>query len=62
MSTPMVGGLDITGRDGPALQQYRSRPFDRVVADACSGSGLAAVGASGIGSDIVVGRSRGAVR
>lgn len=66
MSKPVVGLVEITGKDGPALQSsYSGRfgwegLFGRDVADGGDGLGYGPVAAGVRG--IVVGLSRGAVR
>lgn len=52
MSKPIVGWFEITGKDGPALQQFYSGLFDWEVADAGSGYGLVAAGDKGIAGGI----------
>jgi predicted enzyme related to lactoylglutathione lyase len=69
MSKPIVGWFEITGKDGPALQQFYSSLFDWEVTDAGSGYGLVSAGENGIAGGTgagpeghVVGLSRGAVQ
>jgi uncharacterized protein len=52
MSKPIVGWFEVTGKDGPALQQFYSRLFDWEVTDAGSGYGLVAAREKGIGGGI----------
>jgi len=46
MSKPIVGWFEITGKNGPALQQFYSRLFDLEITDAGSGYGLVGAGLS----------------
>ncbi len=39
MAVPSVSWFEVTGRDGPALQQFYARLFDWSVADAGESSG-----------------------
>jgi uncharacterized protein len=52
--TPAVAWFEITGKDGPALQQFYGRLFDWSVQDAGDGSGYGLVQAAdkGIGGGI----------
>ena len=54
MATPSVNWFEVTGRDGPALQQFYARLFDWSVSDAgdSSGYGLVSAAARGIGGGI----------
>jgi len=52
MSKPVVGWFEITGKDGPALQQFYSGLFDWEFSDAGSGYGLVAAGEKGIAGGI----------
>ena len=54
MPTPAVAWFEITGKDGPALQQFYGRLFDWSVQDAGDGSGYGLVQAAekGIGGGI----------
>jgi uncharacterized protein len=52
MSKPIVGWFEITGKDGPALQQFYSGLFDWEVSDASGGYGLVAAGEKGIAGGI----------
>ncbi len=54
VSTPAVAWFEITGKDGPALQQFYGRLFDWSVQDAGDGSGYGLVQAAekGIGGGI----------
>jgi predicted enzyme related to lactoylglutathione lyase len=52
VSTPIVGWFEITGKDGPALQNFYSSLFDWEVSDTGSGYGLVAAGEKGIAGGI----------
>jgi uncharacterized protein len=54
MSKPNVAWFEITGKDGPALQQFYSRLFGWNITDAGDGSGYGLVAAAdnGIGGGI----------
>jgi len=52
MSKPTVGWFEITGKDGPALQEFYSGLFDWEVSDAGSGYGLVAATEKGIAGGI----------
>ena len=54
MAKPIVGWFEITGKDGPALQNFYSKLFGWEVNDAGDGSGYGLVAASekGIGGGI----------
>jgi len=54
MAQPAVAWFEVTGKDGPALQNFYSRLFDWQVQDAGDGSGygLVQAGPKGIGGGI----------
>src|SRR5262245_46273672 len=54
MAAPSVSWFEVTGRDGPALQQFYARLFDwsGCVAGASSGYGLVTAADHGIGGGI----------
>jgi uncharacterized protein len=52
MSKPVVGWFEVTGKNGPALQQFYSGLFGWEVTDSGSGYGLVAAGEKGIGGGI----------
>lgn len=54
MSKPAVGWFEVTGKDGPALQEYYAQLFDWTVSDAGDGSGYGLIdpGELGIGGGI----------
>jgi predicted enzyme related to lactoylglutathione lyase len=54
MSKPIVGWFEVTGKDGPALQQFYSDLFGWEITDTGDGSGygLVAAGDEGIGGGI----------
>ena len=45
MAKPIVGWFEVTGKDGPALQNFYSKLFDWEVSDAGDGSGYGLVAA-----------------
>ncbi len=54
MTKPAVGWFEVTGKDGPALQEFYSKLFDWTVNDAGDGSGygLVEAGEKGIAGGI----------
>jgi uncharacterized protein len=54
MAQPAVAWFEITGKDGPALQQFYARLFDWHIQDAGDGSGYGVVQAAqgGIGGGV----------
>jgi uncharacterized protein len=54
MTRPFVGWFEISGKDGPALQRFSSKLFDRSINDAGDGSGygLVEAGEKGIAGGI----------
>ena len=54
MATPAVAWFEVTGKNGPALQQFYGKLFDWQVQDAGDGSGYGLVAAAdkGIGGGI----------
>ena len=64
MTTPAVAWFEITGKDGPALQQFYGRLFDWSVQDAGDGSGYGLIQAAdkGIGGGIGAAQDGGPAR
>ncbi|MBV9356513.1 MAG: glyoxalase [Chloroflexi bacterium] len=58
MAAPSVHWFEVTGRDGPALQQFYARLFDWSVADAGDSSGYGLVSAAGTGIGGGIGASQ----
>jgi predicted enzyme related to lactoylglutathione lyase len=54
MNKPIVGWFEVTGKDGPALQQFYSSLFGWDITDAGEGSGYGLVAAreAGVGGGI----------
>lgn len=52
MSKPVAGWFEITGKDGPALQEFCSSFFGWEIVGAGPGYGLIAAGEKGIGGGI----------